>query len=76
MKIVNYYGMKLEVPDDVTVIAMDGKRMSYTIVGYINVTSEEITWDKSEKMWVGGAYRILKTNNRVNIKPSKSKVAV
>jgi hypothetical protein len=73
MKTVNYFGLELDVPDDVKAIAMDGKREGYRIFGY---TSTGITWDKTHKMWIGSDYRFLEYGEKNLVKPSKSKVAV
>jgi hypothetical protein len=73
MKRVNYFGLELDVHDDVKVIAMDGKKHGYHIIGY---TSTDITWDKTHKMWVGSDYRFLEYGGKSLVKPSKSKVEV
>jgi hypothetical protein len=73
MKTVNYFGLELDVHNDVKVIAMDGKKQGYPIIGYI---SADITWDKTHKMWVGSDYIFLEYGEKSLVKPSKSKVEV
>jgi hypothetical protein len=80
MRKVNYFGLKLEVPDDTLVVAMDGSKLEYSIYAF---NTRVVKWynNKYGEYWLANfdkelSSTIVGTGYKGLVEPSKSKVEV